>query len=89
MAVQKGRYYALPHLDSINQPTLSCGDVNKLKIPLKSAVNICRQDDTNMEELLLLLTSTLDHINQLEVQRKKTRTTQRPRKKSHIPVPTE
>lgn len=78
MAVHKGRYYQLPYLDNVNQPQISCGEVNKLKTPLRTAINACRQDDKNMEELISLLESSLTHVKQFETLRKKRTTKQRP-----------
>lgn len=78
MAAHKGRYYQLPYLDNVDQPQVSCGTVNKLKTPLRTAINSCRQDDKNMEELLELLETSLAHIKQFETLRKKRTTKQRP-----------
>lgn len=78
MAIQRGRYYTLPYLDATNQPQIVCGTVNQLKTQLRNAINECRQDDKNMEELIKLLDASLVHIKQFEVARKQRRTKQRP-----------
>lgn len=83
MAILQGRYYTLPHLDVTDQPTISSGTVNKLKSPLREAVNDCRQNDTAMNELINILEETLVHINQHEKERKAKMKTQRPRSKNH------
>ena len=66
MPVKTEKYKRLPYLDAINQMRVYCGSTNKLKIPLRNAVNICRTNDENMEELIALLQETLAHITQLE-----------------------
>ena len=58
------KYSRLPYLDAVNQKRVYCGLVNKLKIPLRNAVNGCRVNDENMEELISLLDETLKHIKQ-------------------------
>lgn len=84
MAAIHGRYYKLPYLDATKQPQISCGVVNKLKSPLRNAVNSCRQDDVNMKELINLLETSLAHIQQLEVKRKKRISRQKPEPKSAV-----
>jgi hypothetical protein len=66
MPVSKDKYKRLPYLDAVNQVRVYCGITNKLKIPLRNAVNACRTNDDNMRELLALLEETLAHIKQLD-----------------------
>lgn len=84
MAAIQGRYYKLRYLDATDQPQISCGVVNKLKSPLRNAINACRQDDQNMNELLLLLKTSLAHIESLEAARKQRISKQRPKKQVEL-----
>ena len=59
-----GKYNRLPYLDAVNQRRIYCGVVNKIKIPLRNAVNECRTSEENMDELIGLLEDTLAHIKQ-------------------------
>ena len=69
-----GNYKRLPYLDSINQKRVYSGVVNKLKAPLRHAVNQSRVSEEGMEELIGLLEDTLAHIRQLDKPKRKKRT---------------
>ena len=60
------KYAQLSYLDSVNQPFCTNGFVNKLKIPIRNAVNGCRTSESGMIELIELLESTLTHIKQAD-----------------------
>ena len=66
MSRLNGKYGNLKYLDVVNQPYCKVGIVSKLRSPLRQAVNTCRSSNENMEELITLLESTLQHINSIE-----------------------
>ena len=59
-------YIDLPYLDNIHQAYCSNGLVNKLKSPLRNAVNANRSNAGGMAELITLLEATLTFIKQIE-----------------------
>ena len=62
--IKVDEYINLPYLDSINQKTAVNGYVNKLKTPLRNAVNGNRNSRSGMTELIEILEDTLSYINQ-------------------------
>ena len=64
-------YINLPYLDNINQKIVVNGYVNKLKQPLRNAVNANRTQASAMQELLDLLEDTLAFIKQNDKPKKK------------------
>jgi hypothetical protein len=77
MAELDGRYNKLPYLDVIDQPPVVNREVNKVKTILRAAVNTNRVDDMGMRELIMILESTLKHIDRANLRPTTTKTRKR------------
>lgn len=65
-------YYDLPFLDEINQPACTYGPCAALRAPIREAVNRARHLDGHaMEQVILLLEHTLDHISTVAEERRR------------------
>lgn len=59
-------YYNLPYLDAVHQTYTKNSLVNKVKGPLRNAVNGCRVSTEGMLELKALLKDTTAFVEQIE-----------------------
>lgn len=64
-------YYNLPYLDAVHQTYTKNSLVNRVKGPLRNAVNGCRVSTEGMIELKALLKDTADFIEQIEQPKRK------------------
>lgn len=71
MANDTNPYIDLPYLDNTNQKIAVNGYVNKLKAPIRNAVNANRTNLDSMKELIDLLEDTLVFIKQNDKPKKR------------------